>query len=205
MAVTCLSRTLDVADYVALRDELHYVTEQNIAQAEARRWEYALALHAIGRWAESYPLRRWAAPVYHIGQPEPQGPSLLYKATECETVVIDPVQLDDIDGRPLAPVVTALSVLQSVVNPEAVLYYCSCLLAPGGLLILTFPFWNRCGADTAVGHEHRRRIYCPKEYTVLRAQAATYLLTAFGGVDTTWHGTQVHDYSLASLVLEKRR
>jgi hypothetical protein len=199
MAVTCLSRTLDVADYVGLRDELHYVTEQNIAQAEARRWEYALALHAVGRWSEVVQFRRW------VGYPEPQGPSLLYKATECETVVIDPSHLDDIEGRPLALVVTALSVLQAVENPEATLYYCSCLLAPGGLLILTFPFWNRCGEDTAIGHEHRRRMYCPKLYTALRAHAASCLLTPFGGVDTTWHGTQVHDYSMASLVLEKKR
>ena len=70
--------------------------------------------------------------------------------------------------------------------------------------MLTF-VWNRCGADTAVGHETRKRIYCPKELTVLRTQAQALLLTPFGGVDPTWHGTQVDDHTIASLVLEKRR
>ena len=53
------------------------------------------------------------------------------------------------------------------------------------------------------GRETRQRIYCPKLMTELRRVAATYHLTTFGGVDPMWHGAQIHDHSLASLVLEK--
>jgi hypothetical protein len=205
MGLTCLSRTLDLGDYVQLRSELHYAEEHHIPAEGGRRWEYALALHALGRWSEAFPLRKWVAPIYQIGRPEPQGPSLLHHATECDAQVVDPTQLAEMTGQRLSPLVVALSVIDAVRNDAEFLYYCSCLLAPGGLLVLTFPFWQRCGADTAVGHNDRFRIYCPKLYQALRAQAAEYLLSPFGGVDPTWHGPQVHDYTLASLVLEKRR
>jgi hypothetical protein len=137
---------------------------------------------------------------------------MLCEWCDADTAVIDPAEPGSValaewvtGGRPLADVVTCLSVIEHVSDVEQFLYHLSCLVAPGGLLILTMDYWNRCGADRAENRDLRLRIYCPKSYQALRRQVAALHLWTFGGVDPTWHGAHVHDYSFASLVLEKRR
>jgi hypothetical protein len=183
VSLTCLSRTLDPTDYVHLSEELQRLDQERPDITEpAARWELALAMRAIDRWREA-------------------------RQSSARTFCAVGTNLADlcVGGTPLVDVISCLSQLERVADPEYYLYQLSCLLAPGGLLVLTFAFWNRCGPDTAIGHQLRQRIFCPKLYTLLRAQALTCHLTPFGGVDPTWHGTTVQDYSLASLVLEKRR
>ena len=180
--ITCLSRTMDAGDLALLGDQLAQMDEDHVLpSAPHQQWEEALALYATERWKAAGCVEQhgYAADV-HIGD-------------LCH------------GGTPLADVITCLSVLEHVESPERFLYHLSCLLAPGGLLVLTFAFWNRCGPDLASGAHTRKRIYCPKEVTVLRQQAALLHLQPFGGVDPTWHGSQVDDHSIASLVLEKRR
>jgi hypothetical protein len=204
MALTCLSRTLDERDYAQLDEELRYVDQQGVAGAHpVRRWEYALALHAIGRWQAAG--RELSGPVYNVTNGPTFG-AILSGANGVYPAEVAPFWIEKARaGAQLADCITAFSVLEHLADPDDFLYGASCLLARGGLLVLTFAFWMRCGADTAVGHETRRRIYCPKLLAALRQQAEALRLAPFGGVDATWHGTQVHDYSIASLVLEKRR
>lgn len=208
MSLTCLSRTLDPADYAQLPEELTLVDRAGVPPL--RRWEYALALHAIARWSDADPLRHWSDPIYDVIGEDAQFAHLVAEQTGRETEILDVTHHGSLNGevrggRPLADVITCLGIIEHIPEPESFLYHLSCLLAPGGLLVLTFAFWNRCGQDTAVGHEQRQRIYCPKLYSSLRSQADTLHLHAFGGVDPTWHGTQRLDHTVASLVLEKRR
>jgi hypothetical protein len=200
--ITCLSRTLDDADYAQLADELRYVDHQGIAgQHPARRWEYALALHAIGRWVATGRTPIW---VYNAGGGSSFS-AMLDDWLPHPPLEVAPAFIERcVAGTPLANVVLLLAALEHAVHPEQLLYGASTLLTPGGLLVLTMAFWNRCGEDTALYHERRQRIYCPKLVSALRQQAEALGLTPFGGVDPTWHGTQVHDHTLTSLVLQKR-
>lgn len=179
-----LSRTLDADDYTVLQPQLAIVGDEWMAgQHPHRRWEKALALLAARRWRE-----RGGYEDLGFERDEVTNPA--WEASP---------------GLPLAAIVAAPSILTRAVDPDQLLYHLSCAVAPGGLLVLTFEFWNRCGQDLARNHEFRKRIYCPKLYAALRQQAAALQLTPFGGVDPTWHGPRIHDYSFASLVLEKRR
>jgi hypothetical protein len=172
---------MDHTDFVHLQPELAVVEFEGMTPKQ--RWEQALALHATERWRTAHPS---------------------FGDDSCQYGVLDPAWRC-VPGDTLANVVTCLSVLEHVPDQEAFLYHLSCVVAPGGLLVLTFPFWNRCGPDTAHGHQARQRIFCPKEYGKLRQQAQALHLSTFGGVDPLYHGPQVHDYTYASLVLEKRR
>lgn len=203
-----LSRTLDPSDYQHLGAMLEAVDCYQLeGEPPHRRWEYALALQAIGEWhATGRPLRD---PVYDVTDGATPFQQLLTQGTGCAVRVWDAditAILGLSTGAQLASVVTCLSTIDRVPQLDDFLYYLSCLVAPGGLLVLTMPFWDRCGPDTAHGHEARQRIFCPKTYLQLRNTAVMrYHLAPFGGVDPTYHGAQVEDHSVASLVLEKRR
>jgi hypothetical protein len=201
MAITCLSRTLDETDYTHLAPELQYVDHEGIGgQHPVRRWEYALALHAVSRWIATGRTPAW---VYDV-EVRPVFSPILDDWLPHMPITVHPAFVEAcVAGSMLANVITALGVLDHVPDAEAFLYGAANLLAPGGLLVLTMAFWNRCGPDTAVNADTRARIYCPKAIGALRAQAADLQLTPFGGVDPTWHGPQIHDYSLTSLVLQK--
>jgi hypothetical protein len=204
VSLVCLSRTLDEADYAQLAEELGSVDRYGIAgQHRSRRWEYALAMQAIRRWIEAG--RPLAGPLYDVANGPTFGAILSDWIGAVPTEVPVGFVEDARSGSQLGDVMLALSVLEHVDDPNDFLYGASCLLARGGLLVLTFAFWNRCGEDTATGHERRRRIYCPKLVSALRQQAEALQLRPFGGVDSTWHGTQVDDHTIASLVMEKRR
>jgi hypothetical protein len=206
MSLICLSRTMDSADLAELQTELHYVDHHIEPPQAYRRWQYASALHAVGRWVASGN-RHLNDTLYEITHHPSTFHLMLDDWTERDTVVINYADLAGFvtGGTPLAEVVVAHSVVEHAAYIEPFLYRCSCLLAPGGLLVLTFAFWNHCGPDTAHGHAERQRIYCPKLTRELRDTAASYHLAPFGGVDPAWHGPHHHDYSFASLVLEKKR
>jgi hypothetical protein len=211
MSELLLSRTLDPADYAHFEEELKVVDSHGIeGQHPHRRWEYALALHAIYRWSCGRNRRVWA-PLYDVGGAGSRFVHMLSEWTDRDACIIDP-QLSTgplesyvTSGRQLADVVTCISVIEHIPDVDRFLYHLSCLLAPGGLLITTMDYWNHCGPDLAANRDLRQRIYCPKLYAQLRTQLTALHLTTFGGVDSTYHGAQVFDYTFASLVLEKRR
>ena len=215
MSLTHLSRTLDPTDYAHLVPELAVVDRHGIeGQHEHRRWEYALALHAVRRWTER-PLTALRDPLYDVGGAGSTFHEMLGEWTDCQVQVIDPVApasaaldqwlFDGEHGRPMADVVTCLSVIEHVADVDRFLYHLSCLVAPGGLLVLTMDYWSRCGKDTAHFAHMRERIFCPKSYQALVTRLGAHDLLPFGGIDLTYHGAQVYDYTFASLVVEKRR
>lgn len=203
MSLTFLNRTMDAADFDQLHQELPYV-DHHLDPAHAHlRWHYAIALHAVGFWVATG--RHINDTLYDIGEPKSKFGLMLDDWTHRDTVVVDRVEDFCVGGAPLADIITAHGVVERVPDPEKFLYYCSCLLAPGGLLALTFAYWNHCGPDLAADRDQRLRIYCPSKYSELRHQAESVQLRVFGAVDRAWHGAQHHDYTFASLMLEKRR
>jgi hypothetical protein len=209
-----LSRSFHPDDAPHLRKELQLV-DAITGEPSPKRWEQGLALHAVDRWldARGHDLPPRGAPIYDIGE-QPTFALALGEWTRCPVVSLTgsggaplghPLAANVHSGRQLADIVTCLSILQYVADLDHCLYYLTCLLAPGGLLVLTFDYWNRCGADTAWNHQFRQRIFCPKKVLQLRATLRTFSCDLFGGYDATYHGPQVHDHSVASLVVEKRR
>jgi SAM-dependent methyltransferase len=204
MSLTFLSKTMDPLDLAGLELEVKYVDHHLDPHQAEKRWAYALALQAVGRWIATG--RQLSdAPLYEIVYDASKFHYMLDDWTERDTIVFAAMTPFCTAGTPLTNLIVAHSVIEHVADPDRFLYHCSCLLAPGGLLVLTMAYWNHCGPDVAHGRETRQRIYCPKLMTELRRVAATYHLTTFGGVDPMWHGAQIHDHSLASLVLEKYR
>jgi hypothetical protein len=215
MSALLLSRTLDPADYLQFAEELQVVDrglpqprlpfQDDLDDHPHRRWEYALALHSVWRWATA----RGRHPAGECCDVSTDSPFAQMLSSWCQqpVLVLDPHSLEASSGSgaQLADVVTCLSVLEHVEALDPFLSALSGLVAPGGLLVLTFDYWNRCGPDTAQFHHRRQRIFCPQSALKLRHSCAPLQLTPFGGVDLTWHGAQVHDYTFASLVLEKQR
>jgi hypothetical protein len=205
-----LSRTLALSDYDRFTEELKVVDGYGIGegQHEHRRWEYALSLHAIHRWTMAR-RRNPSGPVYDVGGAGSRFVHMLGEWTGTDALVIDPLETTGPlegythGGALLADVVTCISVVEHISNLDHFIYHLACLTAPGGLLILTMDYWNRCGPDLAMNHVLRERIFCPKSYAQLRNQFSPLRLTTFGGVDPSYHGAQVFDYTFASLVLEK--
>jgi len=208
-----LSRTLDPKDYTRLSAELREVDKHSLAgQHPHRRWEYALALKAVTRWGGQTLGGAPNPPLYDVGGAGSPFHQMLASWTDTQVVIIDPAEegsgpLDTWvhGGTPLADVITCISVIEHVPDLSAFVYQLNCLLAPGGLLVLTMDYWDKCGKDTAKFAELRYRIFCPKTYGSLRLRCAALDLHPFGGFDGKYHGAQVHDYTFASLVLEKRR
>ena len=77
------------------------------------------------------------------------------------------------------------------------------LLRPGGLLVLTTDYWDAIGPDTAHFHWMRDRIYNPESLQALERRCRRIGFVPYGGTDRTWHGPQLYDYAMASLVLTK--
>lgn len=198
-------------------------------QHPIRRWEYAMALHAINGWAQWY----WSvnptstdrdAPrrICDIGGAGSGFWQLLAGQTSEPIVVIDPsIQpAPDLRGRlgyagtveqfaaeephDQFDVVTCISVIEHVPAPRAFLRAARMLLKPGGLLFLTTDYWDAEGPDVAHYHWMRQRIYNAGRMTGLLEALREVGFRSFGTADWSYHGPQVFDYSVAAAALTKK-
>lgn len=206
-----LSKCLDPEhDYPALEEELHAVDAFFTAerpQHEHRRFEYGLALHAMDAWGIS--------PQHRVVDVGGAGSPFWRMTPYVERVcVVDP---DEPNGQtlaqyvrggvPLADVVVALSVLEHVDDLDRFLYHLGCLVAPGGLLVLTYDCCEANAvfpADTYHFHWMRKRIFGVQAQMWLAAMFYPFGFEWFGAHDPSWQGAHVYDYSFASLVLRRK-
>lgn len=204
-----LSRFLHPADYEALAPELRIVDERwDGTQHEARRWEYALALRAIDT---HYPGTPWAPRVVDVGGAGSPFWRMVGDLTSNIPDVVDPASGGpDLAGyltkRPhLANAVTCLSVLEHVPDEGQFLYHLGCLVAPGGVLVLTMDaVGDEAVQDTYHFHWMRQRIYTPERLAGVLAQLAPLGLVPESPPNFLYPGPQVYDYSFVSLVCRKR-
>lgn len=206
-----LSKAMESVDLVDLTEELAIVDRVGTdgQTHQARRWEYAMALSAQAHW-------------YDQSEARPQGPiidvggagSLFWRMINSEVCrIVDPSETVSLAehlrlGAGLASEVYCLSVIEHVDDLDQFLYHLRCLVAPGGLLFLTFDYMDTPGVlgwpvDTYHFHWMRKRIF--NEWargwlhrTFQRKEFET--LGAIGGPGIP----QVYDYSIASLALVKR-
>lgn len=205
-----LSKTLAPVDFDALVDELAVVDQVFTSRREQhpmRRWEYAIALHAYDQWNTTSAM---SGPIYDVGG----AGSPFYRMLDPYQVrVIDPEEGADLatvlrEGPRLGAAVFCLSVLEHVDDLDRFLYHLSCLVAPGGLLFLTFDYCDDVhvpAEDRFHFHWMRRRIF--NRPTLKHDILQTLLPRDFqplGEIDLDWHGPQVYDYTFASLALVKR-
>ena len=208
-----LSKFLDPADYAELVEELRLVDQhftKDREQHPQRRFEYALALRALLEWDRQTALPR--SVFYDVGgDGSPFARMLPYPVT----TIIDPARegsstLDRfVQQSPrLADAVFCLSVLEHVDDLDQFLYHLACLVAPGGLLFLTY---DACGVDDRVFpedtyhfHWMRKRIFGQYALYWLDAQLKPYGFEPFGRTDLTYPGPHVYDYSFASACFRRR-
>lgn len=202
-----LSKTMDLqADLPQLVEELAVVDAVGVgAQTpEARRWEYALALRALKTWETQ--TQAQTRRLVDVGG----GGSAFRTMAEARgwvVRVVDPGETVDLatylTTRPcLADAVVCLSVLEHVKDLPRFLYHLGCLVAPGGLLVLTMDCWDRPGPDTAHFHWMRERIFTVSEWLGLRTWFGFFFL--LGELDPIYHDDQLYaSYSIASQVLRK--
>jgi len=160
-------------------------------------WQQRLAEAAWAAWEEKHHIRtREESLVVNYAQVPftAPGPSAIYR-----------YRGDSENGIARAvPAVWGLSVLEHTEAPVSFLSRAAKILRPGGLLFLTFSYWNAEGPDVAAGHAERRRIYDQNSWNKLVRDARRLHLQTLGGVDWTYHGHKLGDHSLASLVLTLR-
>jgi len=205
-----LSKTLNPADFDELKPELVVVDRYFTSAREQhpmRRWEYALALRA---W------EAWGGTPYHAVVDVGGGgsPFLRMLPGTHARVVVDPDEgetgdlahylTDTYPHPPLADVVFCLSVLEHVEDLDQFCYHLSCLVAPGGLLFLTFDYAER-QPDTYHFHWMRQRIFTLIGVSTILSLFGRWELDLLGGpAQYPWIGPQVMDYTFASLALIKR-
>lgn len=207
-----LSKLYNPADYAELEPELQLVDQIGIeGQHESRRWEYALALQAVATWEKD----RQAHVAVDVGGAGSQFYQMLGDQVGTNVTIVDPAY----EPRPrsleshvhrnpaLADVVTCLSVLEHVDHDEHFLYHLSCLVAPGGLLVLTVDYAPQEGPDTYHWHWMRKRIYTPKKIEVLNEHLRRWGFWWFGWVahqPQTFQPLETWGYAPASIVVTKR-
>ncbi len=210
-----LTKTADERDYPELAEELKLVDaefDKDSPQHPMRRWEYAMALRAQTAW-------------YDAGSKLPQGPIIdvggagspfwrMVNYYACK--VVDPLENTDLaehlrQGAGLASEVFCLSVIEHVPDDDVdrFVYHLSSLVAPGGLLFLTMDACDhdRHALDVPDPHHFswmRSRIYGPQLRGELGMRFLQHSFQLFGGIDRTYHGPTVYDYTFASLCLQKR-
>lgn len=225
-----LSRYLQPDDYQAFDPDVWHAVDGHFTkdrpQHEARRWEYALALAAIRAWGETLPDSERSLP--RIADVGGAGSPFWRMVDGSSVQVIDP----DAPMRPLTldayvhghswdavqpslfDVVTCLSVIEHVDPTEldGFLYHLTCLLRPGGLLVLTCDAcgctggaWHAPTADPHHFHWMRRQIVTRPLLLEIMQRLADCQCTFLGGVDVHQPPVPtVYDYTFASLVMQKR-
>lgn len=196
-------------------------------QHPVRRWEYALALGAVRRWLAEQPVRlRWTryADVGGAGSPFDKMLDRTLRVCSKHDKLVEGINIDPnssgytldkylLETPRLCDIVTCLSVIEHVDDLPRFLYHLSCLVRPGGLLVLTM---DACGVETAkynecwpedVFHFHwmRQRIFGPKQLEWLRRTMIDLQCCPVEPPHYVWPGpTDLYDYGAASLVLQKR-
>jgi hypothetical protein len=229
-----LSKTLNPADFEYLTLELAIVDQHFTKEREQhpmRRWEYAMALRAARWWALQHKIhdRTTIFDVGGAGSPfhemlfdeyndsqeggdifiiDPALPSneLEQAQTLAEALEYGPKQTF---GPTIGHMVFCLSVLEHVDDLDQFCYHLSCLVAPGGLLFLTFDYactpdvltWP---TDTYHFHWMRKRIFNEWARGRLHGDFHTRDFRNLGDIGGAWTGPTVYDYSFCSLALIKR-
>lgn len=190
------------------------------SQHPSRKWEYALALQAIDRWLAQTD----RIGVYHLADVGGGGsPFWDMLSDEVQGVIIDPAAAktsytlretlaDHVNATyRVYSIVTCLSVLEHVEDLDRFCYHLSCLLAPGGLLVLTVDCCGDQGEERGwpkdVYHWHwlRTRIFSFHQLQRLRIAFRDLQLHAVDDPEWVWHEPLENwGYCPASLVLQKR-
>jgi len=221
-----LSKTLDLADFDQLTEELHVVDARFRDASEQhpmRRWEYALALHAL-RYYETQGIDPHVNLIVDVGGAGSPFWHMLHDEGYPRTQVIDPKENCTLqrylrENAALADAVFCISVLEHVKDLDRFCYHLSCLVAPGGLLFLTVDFCDgptilpACTVDDRYHfHWDRQRIFNPYTHGQLTSLFLRRDFELLGPADFSWHGTHIADdrnmpetaYTFASLALIKR-
>lgn len=207
-----LSKCYDPADFADLAEELATVDREfgtATAQAAMRRWEYAMAIRAIDQHG---------APSgnSHLVDVGGAGSPFWRMVPAYHAQVVDPAENQSLadylrrNGR-LCDLVTCLSVIEHVPDLEEFLYHLSCLVAPGGLLIITTDCTDQPSGPTGFPkddrhfHWMRERIFNPDSLEGILDTFVAHDFAPMGGVDWTYHGMYENwGYAAASLVMTKR-
>lgn len=202
----------DLAEWVPTVD---LAFEKAAPQHPARRWEYALALSAIDAWMQQQQRKGWP-PIADVGG---SGSPFFRMVDPARTYVLDPREdpgctletyITSARAR-LFPVVTCLSVIEHIPvhDLSTFLYHLSCLVQPGGLLVITA---DACGCashgpteDPHHFHWMREQIFTPAVLDDLPRFLERYGLFPFGPSPVTPPVATplVYDYTFAALVLQK--
>lgn len=194
-------------------EALAVVDQQDLTgQAACRRWEYAQALRAQEYWFDHAAQNR---PIGRITDVGGSGSPLHRMVGSDRTWVVDPkanMALDQWvqqDTTRLSAQVYCLSVIEHVADLDQFLYHLSCLVAPGGLLVLTT---DVCDSPKSrpddVYHYHwmRTRIFSRSWLDDVISLFNEYQFRSLTGVDLSWTvGMENWGYTVASLAFVKRR
>lgn len=206
-----LTKSLDPADYLPLAPVLD-VVDAHFADASpqhpARRWEYAMALHAWSQYARGQEPRAFQGlDVGGAGSPLTSMLASL-QTTPIACRIIDPVINQSLehtmDILPYSQdAIFCISVLEHVDFVLPLLRIMHRMLVAGGLLFLTMDGCDAEGPDVYHFHWMRKRIYHPERWKELYKTCHALGFTRFGGVDWVYRGAQVFDYTFLTLVLKK--
>lgn len=210
-----LTKTLSPLDYGYLQPELSIVDAVGIeGQHEARRWEYAMALHAVRLWRQQDPKRASSkVGAVDVGGAGSNLNAMLTRVMGTPAAIVDPgvnVAVEELDGSIdfSSYVVTCISVLEHVEDEWGFLAAVDRLVRPGGLLFLTMDCWDGGDGEKDSAHFHwmRHHIYNTHTWMELaRRFTEDHSYEFFGEQDFSYCGPQLFgSYSFASLALRKK-
>lgn len=199
-----LSKTMENSDLAEWPEEVARVKLVGVLDQtpEARIWEYAQALRAFDAWGGK--ATHEVTDVGGAGSP-------FWKMLNVDNAfIVDPKEGVDLatwlSKYPrLVDAVFCLSVLEHVEHLDQFLYHLTCLVAPGGLLVLTFDCIGHDSGDHAHFHWDRKRIFGPAlRYGMLRLLRELQM-EPFGEYSSLYPADTLYgSYAVASLVLRKR-
>lgn len=196
-------------------------------QHPIRRWEYTMAHYVLSEWQDLLQQEGRLDPPLRIADVGSAGSNfwhLLLDFTSADIELIDPayaghdvvgqvrvtptdlVSFAANDRHGALDVLTAISVIEHIEQPDVRRFAraAAMLLKPGGLLFLTTDCWDADGPDCAHFHWMRKRIYNAESLRKLQVMLREVGFQSFGATDWTYHGHQVHNYSVASIAMRRR-
>lgn len=201
-----LTKTLDPdKDYPQLKYAMPPIDRESAAMGQQhphRRWEYAMALTAIG----AMPKPEHSNLCLDIGGAGSPLSRIVAHSAELDTVVVDPlvnVPIENYYER--APFVLCISVLEHVPDLYDFCRHLVRVTDVGSMLFLTVDLWNRSPSipDTAHFAGMRTRIFTPESWKELAEWFYKYGFLLHGEADWEYHGDHVYNYSFASLSLRR--